>query len=212
MYHNFIAIEGNIGSGKTTLAKKISKDLKGKLILEQFSDNPFLPKFYRNPKKYAFSLELFFMAERFQQLRDENITNDLFNSPIISDYAFFKSKLFAQNNLRDDELILFNKLFSSMFNSIRKPDLIVYLHSNINRIQQNINQRGREYEKKISSIYLKDIEKKYFDNFKKQSDFQTIIFDVSKIDFVKEPSIYSKILSEIEKAKKAKNTQKVILI
>ena len=212
MYHNFIAIEGNIGSGKTTLAKKISKDLKGKLILEQFSDNPFLPKFYRNPKKYAFSLELFFMAERFQQLRDENITNDLFNSPIISDYAFFKSKLFAQNNLRDDELILFNKLFSSMFNSIRKPDLIVYLHSNINRIQQNINQRGREYEKKISSIYLKDIEKKYFDYFKKQSDFQTIIFDVSKIDFVKEPSIYSKILSEIEKAKKAKNTQKVILI
>ena len=198
MQFSFIVIEGNIGSGKTSLSKKIAQDFNGKIILEEFADNPFLPKFYKNAELNAFPLELFFMAERFQQLSSENIESDLFSEFSIADYSFFKSKLFAQNNLKEDELNLFNKLYSIMFSSVKKPDLLVYLHSDIKRLQANIKERGREYEQEIKDEYLKDIENKYFDYLKKQTNFQVLMLDVSKINFLEDKNIYNQIISEIE--------------
>ena len=198
MQFSFIVIEGNIGSGKTSLSKKIAQDFNGKIILEEFADNPFLPKFYKNAELNAFPLELFFMAERFQQLSSENIESDLFSEFSIADYSFFKSKLFAQNNLKEDELNLFNKLYSIMFSSVKKPDLLVYLHSDIKRLQANIKERGREYEQEIKDEYLKDIENKYFDYLKKQTDFQVLMLDVSKINFLEDENIYNQIIREIE--------------
>ena len=198
MQFSFIVIEGNIGSGKTSLSKKIAQDFNGKIILEEFADNPFLPKFYKDAEQNAFPLELFFMAERFQQLSSENIESDLFSEFSIADYSFFKSKLFAQNNLKEDELNLFNKLYSIMFSSVKKPDLLVYLHSDIKRLQANIKERGREYEQEIKDEYLKDIENKYFDYLKKQTDFQVLMLDVSKINFLEDENIYNQIISEIE--------------
>ena len=198
MQFSFIVIEGNIGSGKTSLSKKIAQDFNGKIILEEFADNPFLPKFYKNAELNAFPLELFFMAERFRQLSSENVESDLFSEFSIADYSFFKSKLFAQNNLKEDELNLFNKLYSIMFSSVKKPDLLVYLHSDIKRLQANIKERGREYEQEIKDEYLKDIENKYFDYLKKQTDFQVLMLDVSKINFLEDKNIYNQIISEIE--------------
>ena len=166
MRYNFLVIEGNIGSGKTNLAKKIAEDFNGKLILEAFADNPFLPKFYKESERNALPLELFFMAERFQQLNDKKNTSDLFSKLIVADYSFFKSKLFAQNNLREDELNLFNRLYDIMFSSVKKPELLIYIHSDIARLQKNIKKRGRKFELKIKDEYLKSIEKKYLDYLK----------------------------------------------
>ena len=196
--NKFIVIEGNIGSGKTSLAKKISSQFGGKLILEKFSTNPFLPEFYKDPESNALPLELFFLAERFRQLNDKQNLNDLFNKFTISDYAFFKSKLFAQNNLRDNELNLFNKLFNSMYSSMKKPDMIIYLHSNIERLQINISKRGREYEKKIEDSYLLNLEKKYLDYLKKQNEFPILILDISEVDFLKSEEAYNNIIKEIQ--------------
>ena len=198
MKFNFIVIEGNIGSGKTSLSKKIAQDFNGKIILEEFADNPFLPKFYKDAEQNAFPLELFFMAERFRQLSSENIESDLFSEFSIADYSFFKSKLFAQNNLKEDELNLFNKLYSIMFSSVKKPDLLVYLHSDIKRLQANIKERGRKYEQEIKDKYLKDIENKYFDYLKKQTNFQVLMLDVSKVNFMEDEKIYNQIINEIE--------------
>ena len=181
MKFDFLTIEGNIGSGKTSLAKKIASDFNGKLILEEFADNPFLTKFYKDSKPNAFPLELFFMAERFNQLRGEKGEIDLFSKFTVSDYSFFKSKLFAQNNLELDELNLFNRLYNIMFSTVKKPDLLIYLHADIERLQENIKIRGREYEKNISNNYLKEIEKKYFDYLKKQDEqFANVEENLSK--------------------------------
>ena len=198
MKFNFLTIEGNIGSGKTSLSKKIASDFNAKLILEEFADNPFLPKFYNNPKSNAFPLELFFMAERFNQLSGEKISADLFSDFTISDYSFFKSKLFAQNNLGPDELNLFNRLYKIMFSTIKKPDLLIYLHADIARLQENIKNRGREYEQNINNKYLKQIEKKYFDYLKKQNDFPVLMLDISKVNFMEDDRIYNQIIYEIK--------------
>ena len=198
MKFDFLTIEGNIGSGKTSLAKKIASDFNGKLILEEFADNPFLTKFYKDSKPNAFPLELFFMAERFNQLRGEKGEIDLFSKFTVSDYSFFKSKLFAQNNLELDELNLFNRLYNIMFSTVKKPDLLIYLHADIERLQENIKIRGREYEKNISNNYLKEIEKKYFDYLKKQNDFPVLMLDVSKQNFIEDDKIYNQIITEIK--------------
>ena len=197
MRYNFLVIEGNIGSGKTNLAKKIAEDFNGKLILEAFADNPFLPKFYKESERNALPLELFFMAERFQQLNDKKNTSDLFSKLIVADYSFFKSKLFAQNNLKEDELNLFNKLYDIMFYNVKKPELLIYIHSDVGRLQKNIKKRGRKFELEIKDEYLKSIENKYLDYLKKQRDFPVLIIDVSSIDFVNNKSSYKKILDEI---------------
>ena len=199
MQYKHIAVEGNIGSGKTTLATMLANDFGARLILEEFANNPFLPKFYNDPDKHAFPLELFFMAERYYQLKNLK-SQDLFQPNIVSDYFFVKSKLFAQNNLQKDEMQLFNKLFDIMVSSLSKPDLVVYLYADINRLQQNIKKRGRDFEQNISDEYLQNIQDKYLDYLKKQDDFPVLILDVTSIDFVADKSVYESIkkhLSEI---------------
>ena len=208
---SFINIEGNIGSGKSSLSKKIATDFDANLILEEFENNPFLPKFYEDPEKNAFPLELSFMAERFQQLIGKGSNLNLFSKIKIADYSFFKSKLFAQNNLKEDEYNLFNKLYNIMFSSIKHPELLIYLHSNIERLQKNIQLRGREYEQNIDNEYLKSIEQKYFDYLKKQDNFPVLIIDVSNIDFVKDKKHYQKIISEIQHFDLKQKAKKLIL-
>lgn len=192
MKYKYIAIEGNIGSGKTTLATMLSTDYKFRLILESFADNPFLPKFYEDPEKHAFALELFFMAERYHQLKNLH-EQDLFQPQMISDYFFMKSKLFAKNNLKYDEMQLFNRLFDIMFSSLTKPELVIYLYADVVRLQKNIKKRGRDFEQKISNDYLQDLQGTYLDFLKKQNDFPVLILDISQVDFVAEPTIYASI-------------------
>jgi len=192
MLYSHIAIEGNIGSGRTTLATMLANDIDARLVLEQFADNPFLPKFYSDPEKHAFPLELFFMAERYHQLKNLK-EQDLFKPQIVSDYFFVKSKLFAQNNLKKDEMQLFNRLFDIMLSSLSKPDLLVYLYSDVERLQQNIKNRGRDFEQNISDEYLQNIQDKYLDFLRKQSDFPVLLLDVTNVDFVTDKNIYDKI-------------------
>ncbi len=193
MKFKHIAIEGNIGSGKTTLANMLASDCYHvRLILESFADNPFLPKFYESPDRYAFALELFFMAERYHQIKNLK-EQDLFQPQIISDYFFMKSKLFAQNNLQDDELQLFNRLFEIMFSSLSKPNLLVYLYSDIPKLQENIKKRGREFEQNISDMYLQNLQEKYLDYLKKQDDFPVLILDITNVDFVLDKNVYQSI-------------------
>ena len=184
-----IAIEGNIGSGKTTLANMLSLDYDVRLILESFADNPFLPKFYEDQDRHAFALELFFMAERYHQIKNLK-EQDLFRPQIISDYFFMKSKLFAQNNLKADELQLFNRLFEIMFASLSKPDLLVYLHADVKRLQENIKKRGRDFEQNISDNYLQSLQVKYLDYLRKQDDFPVLLLDVTNVNFVLDNNIY----------------------
>ena len=192
MKYKHIVVEGNIGSGKTTLSKMLSKDNNARLVLEAFAENPFLPKFYKEPKKHAFALELFFMAERYQQLK--LIKNqDLFKNQIISDYFFVKSKLFAQTNLNKDEMHLFSRLYEITSSSIPSPDLVIYLYSDINRLQKNIKKRGRDFEQKISDGYLQSIQDKYLDYLRKQNDFPVLLIDVTFVDFVSDKSVYDRI-------------------
>ena len=198
MQYKHLAIEGNIGSGKTTLASMLSIDYNSRLILEEFSDNPFLPKFYQESDKNAFPLELFFMAERYHQLKDLKL-QDLFQPNIVSDYFFVKSKLFAQNNLKQDELQLFNRLFDIMLSSLSKPDILLYLYADVDRLQKNIKKRGREFEQNISDEYLQNIQEKYLDFLKKQNNFPVLMLDVTGVDFVSNVSIYNKIKELLKK-------------
>ena len=194
MSYQFITIEGNIGVGKTTFSKMLAEELGYRIVLEEFADNPFLPKFYNQPERYAFSLELFFMAERYRQLGDLR-EQDLFSKGIVSDYFFVKSKLFAENNLSDDELLLFNRLSDIALKNLPKPDLIIYLHSDVKRLQENIKKRGRSYEQNISNDYLSDIQNKYFDFFKKHIEFPVLIVDVSEVDFVNQKDIFERLVA-----------------
>ena len=197
MKYNHLAIEGNIGSGKTTLATMLSKEYDVRLILEKFSDNPFLPKFYKDPEKYAFPLELFFMAERYHQLK-KNKQQDIFQPQKISDYFFAKSKLFAKNNLKIDEKQLFDRFFDIIFSSLENPDLVVYLYSSIDRLKKNIIKRGRSFELDISEDYLSNIQQNYLDYLRKQSLFPVLMLDVTKVDFVKDKMVYDSIKRAID--------------
>ena len=194
MKFNFISIEGNIGSGKTSLSKQLSNVYESKIVLEKFENNPFLNDFYKNKEKDALALELFFLAERFQQLSDKSYFETLFSNQIISDYAFFKSLLFAQNNLNDEKYNLFSRLYNIMSSTIRNPDLIIYLHADVDRLKSNIDNRDRYYERNLDSKYLKDIEIKYFDYLKKQSHSKVLILDVTKIDFVNHIGSFNEIV------------------
>jgi deoxyguanosine kinase len=183
MKYNFITIEGNIGAGKTTLAHLLSRHYNARLILEAFADNPFLPKFYENPQQFAFPLELFFMAERFKQLKDLIQQKDLFQNLTISDYLFTKCLLFAKINLPDDEFRLYQRLFDIMYQQVTQPDIVLYLHSPVNKLQQNIRKRNRPYEQKIKDDYLFSIQETYT-HYIKQHNIKTIIIDASNADFL----------------------------
>ncbi len=195
--YNYIAIEGNIGAGKTSLAHKISKDFNAKLILERFADNPFLPKFYKSPERYAFTLEMSFLADRYQQISDDLSQLDLFKDFIVSDYDVYKSLIFSKITLPEDEFRLYRKLFYQVYKDISKPDLYVYLYQNTERLQQNIKKRGRNYEKDIQDDYLEKINAGYLDFLKSQSELNVKIIDISDRDFVKHREDYLWLLDEI---------------
>lgn len=191
MEHRYIVIEGNIGAGKTTLAMKIAQDYGARLILEQFAENPFLPKFYENPERYAFPLEMSFLSERYHQLHEELTQPDLFTSFTIADYYFAKSLIFASNTLQPDEFTLYKQIYSIIYEQLPKPDLFVYLHVSVERLINNIMQRGRSYESNISADYLEKIQKGYFRYFSQEKEIPFLIIDTTEIDFVENEQDYT---------------------
>ena len=182
--YNYIVIEGNIGAGKTTLASMIARDCNAKLILERFADNPFLPKFYNDPSRYSFPLELSFLADRYRQLKEELVEPDLFKSFTVADYYFMKSLVFSSKTLEQDEFSLYRQIFYIIYSSLPKPDLYVYLHVPPERLLKNIAMRGREYEKSITADYLSGIQESYFTFFRQNKENRYLVLDVSNIDFV----------------------------
>ena len=196
--YNYIAIEGNIGSGKTSLSKQISADFNTKLMLERYIDNPFLAKFYENPRDFAFKLEMSFLADRYQQTNEDLSQLNFFNKNIISDYDIHKSLIFSKINLNSDEFNLYRKLFYSIYKSIVKPDLIIFLNQTIENLKGNIKKRGRDYEASISDEYLISINKSYSEFFKSRPDLNVKFIDVSEIDFVKNRLDYLSIINQID--------------
>jgi deoxyguanosine kinase len=196
--YNYIAIEGNIGAGKTSLANLLSNQFNAKLVLERFADNPFLPKFYEDKERYAFPLEMSFLADRYQQLSDDLAQFDLFKNFIVSDYYIFKSLIFAQVTLSKDEYLLYRKMFNLIYKEITKPDLYIYLYQNTDRLLENIKNRGRVYEQNIASGYLEKIHNGYQNFIKTQNDLNLLVIDVSEIDFVNNPIDYNFIINKIK--------------
>lgn len=198
MRYNFITIEGNIGAGKTTLAQLLSKRLNARLILEEFADNPFLPKFYENQRQYAFPLELFFMAERYKQLKDLLQTKDMFQTLTISDYLFTKCLLFAKVNLPEEEFLLYQKLFEIINPQLIQPDLLVYLHAPVKKLKDNIKKRNRSYEQGIDPEYLFNLQETYT-QYIKQHNIKTLFIDVSKADFLGNEQHLNAVADALEK-------------
>lgn len=196
--YNYIAVEGTIGAGKTSLATMISEDYNAKIILEGFADNPFLPKFYKEADKYAFPLELSFLAERYQQLTDQLSKQDLFKDFTVSDYFINKSLIFAQKTLQDDVFGLYSRLFHIINSSIPKPDLLVYLYVSVDRLQANIKERGRDYEQDIEKEYLEKIQSGYFEFIRQQQNMRILILDTNNVDFVKNKEDYKRIIELID--------------
>jgi len=186
--YKYLVIEGNIGAGKTSLASLLAEESGSRLVLEAFSDNPFLAKFYEDPERYAFQLELSFLSERYHQIKTELGHPDLFGQAIISDYFLAKSFIFSKYNLKDDEMLLFEKLFSIINLQAPRPDLYVYLHLPVEKLLENIKRRGREYEKHIKYSYLKEVQEGYFGFFKSQQEMKILVIDTSQIDFVNKAS------------------------
>ena len=195
--YSYIAIEGNIGAGKTSLSTQIAHDFNAKLILERFADNPFLAKFYKEPKRYAFPLEMSFLADRYQQITDDLSQLDLFKDFIISDYDVFKSLIFSKITLQGDEFNLYRKLFYLMYKDLRQPDLYVFLHQSTERLQENIKARGRDYEQNITDEYLEKINMGYLEFLKSQKDIKVMIIDVSDKDFVDNRADYLWVLEQM---------------
>ncbi len=198
MKYHYITVEGNIGAGKTTLTHILAKQLNARLILEEFADNPFLSKFYENPQQYAFPLELFFMAERYKQQKDMVHTKDLFQSVTVSDYLFTKCLLFAKINLPEEEFRLYQKLFDIMQQQLSFPDILIYLHAPVNRLQANIKKRNRAYEQNIKDEYLFSIQETYT-SYIKQHNIKTIFIDVTNADFLGNKKHVQVVLDALEK-------------
>lgn len=194
--YNYIAVEGNIGAGKTSFATMASEDFNAKLILERFKDNPFLPQFYKDQARYAFPLEMSFLADRYQQLSDDIAQYDLFTDFVISDYDVFKSLIFAKITLEEDEYFLYQKLFDIMYKDLVKPDLYLYLYQKPERLLENIRKRGREYEQNIKQEYLISINESYLNFIKSRQSLNVIIIDISEMDFVNNREDYLRVLGE----------------
>jgi len=195
--YNYVVIEGNIGAGKTTLATRIANEFNGRLILEHFADNPFLPKFYEDPDKYSFPLELSFLASRYKQLKEELVPLDLFKSFSVADYYFMKSLVFAASTLTGDEYNLYRQIFFIIYGSLPKPDIYVYLHLSPERLMKNIEKRGRNYEQSISKEYLQKIQESYFSFFHQNTENKYLVIDINEIDFVENEEHYSRIIDTI---------------
>jgi deoxyguanosine kinase len=194
MQYKFITIEGNIGAGKTTLATLLSQHYNARLVLEEFADNPFLPSFYENPSQYAFPLELFFMAERYKQWKDVLQAPDMFHNVTISDYLFTKSLLFAKVNLAEEEYLLYQKLFDIINPQILQPDILIFLHAPVKKLQENIKKRNRGYEQGIENDYLSNIQETYL-QYLKQYNIKTLFVDASNADFINN-SLHLKIITD----------------
>lgn len=198
MNYHFITIEGNIGAGKTTLAHLLSKHFNARLILEAFADNPFLPKFYENPQQFAFPLELFFMAERYKQLKDLVQQKDMFQSVTISDYLFTKCLLFAKINLPDDEFRLYQRLFEIIHQQLIQPDILIYLHAPVARLQENIKKRNRSYEQNIPNEYLFSIQETYT-HYIRQHNVKTLFIDAGNADFLGNEKHFEAVVDALDK-------------
>lgn len=192
--YKYIAVEGNIGAGKTSLANLLAADINAKLILERFKDNPFLPKFYEEPQRYAFSLEMSFLADRYQQLLDDITQFDLFKDCVVADYDVYKSLIFAKVTLQDEEFNLYKKLFNLMHKDLPRPDVYVYLFQNTERLLQNIKKRGRKYEQSIQAEYLQKINNGYLEFIKTLPKDNVKLIDISEMDFVKNRKDYLSVL------------------
>lgn len=197
MKYHFITIEGNIGAGKTTLAHLLSRHYNARLILEAFADNPFLPKFYESPQQFAFPLELFFMAERYKQLKELIQQKDLFQNVTVSDYLFTKCLLFAKVNLPADEFRLYQRLFEIIHQQLIEPDILIYLHSPVQKLQQNIKKRARVYEQKIPDSYLQNIQETYT-QYIKQHERITLFIDATHADFLGNEQHLQTIVSALD--------------
>jgi len=198
MNYHFITIEGNIGAGKTTLAHLLAKKYNARLILEEFADNPFLSKFYENPQQYAFPLELFFMAERYKQLKELIHTKDLFQNVTITDYLFTKCLLFAKINLPEQEFRLYQKLFEIINQQLAQPEILIYLHAPVNKLQENIRKRNRSYEQTIKDEYLFNIQQTYT-HYIKQHNIKTLFIDATNADFLGNEKHLKVVMDALEK-------------
>lgn len=196
--YQFLTIEGTIGAGKTSLATRIAKELNGKLILERFADNPFLPKFYDDKARYAFPLEMSFLADRYQQFTEDIAQFDLFKDFIISDYDVSKSLIFAGITLPKEEFKLYRKLFNFMYREVKQPEVYIYLYQNTDRLLANIAKRGRDYEKNIEAPYLDRINEGYINFLKTIPDSKKLIINIEKVDFVESDADYRAVMSQIE--------------
>jgi len=199
MNRNYIAIEGNIGAGKTSLAKMLAKHWGAKLLLEEFAENPFLPLFYEDPARHAFSVELYFLADRYHQLGGGVVAPNLFNEVVVADYFIAKSRIFAGETLKESELELFNRLFDIMFTTIPRPDLLVYLYLDVEGLMANIRKRGRPFEQNIERTYLENVQKRYLQFIRQQPDLTALIIDVKGLDFVGNPKDFHTLLEIIDK-------------
>lgn len=193
MKYPFIAIEGNIGAGKTTLCHLLAEHYGCALVLEQFTDNPFLPFFYENPERYAFPVELFFMTERHKQLLEHFAQPDLFRSFTVADYFFVKTLLFAKNNLSEEEFRLFQRLFSVLNATFPKPDLLLYLHRPVEVLMHQIRQRGRDMERLITGEYLEELQNAYLDHFKRESETPVVVLELDDADFLRDNHVFQAI-------------------
>ena len=207
----YLVIEGNIGAGKTTLATMIAEEFNAKLVLEQFDDNPFLPKFYKDQDRFSFPLELSFLADRYHQIKKQILNLDLFHNFLVADYYFSKSSIFAQNTLKEDEYHLFRQIYDIIFESMPKPDLYVYLHSGTEKLLQNIKIRGREYEQNIQAEYLEKIKNGYFTFLKGVTSFPVLIVDINNIDFVENSDDYQQLKEVVFKSDYKLGMNRVIM-
>jgi deoxyguanosine kinase len=198
--YDYIVIEGNIGTGKTSLATRLSTDFNTRLILERFADNPFLPKFYADQNRYAFPLELSFLADRYKQLKSDLSNLELFQQQTISDYILSKSLIFAGITLKDDEYELYRQLFDIINPNLPKPELLVYLHKDLHQLKRNIRTRGRDYEQNIKDEYLQKLEEGYWNFFRQQQQLRIVVIDTNEVDFMKNGQHYEQILEVINKS------------
>ncbi len=211
MEYNYIVIEGNIGAGKTTLVKKIGEDVSAGIILERFAENPFLPKFYEDPERFSFPVELSFLADRYHQLKEELSNRQIFSSLLIADYYFAKSLIFARNTLKDDEYNLYRQLYDIIHQHLPVPDLYVYLHVPVEKLLNNIKKRGREYEQNIDETYLLQIQNGYFDYIRSKENFRILVIDGSNINYINSDVDYLKVKNCILNTQYPTGISRVIL-